>query len=122
MKTSLAPGFHVAAGRPVDSAAYDQSTGQWSRLFVPSVLDAAGVDQGWRVLDVSTGTGEAALAISPVIGASGLLVGADIAPAMLESARTRLRQPHFCQSRRTGRRCRSLMAASMPSSVRHQHL
>jgi len=44
---------------------------------VPSVLDAAGVDQGWRVLDVSTGTGEAALAIAPVIGASGLLVGAD---------------------------------------------
>ena len=95
MKTSLAPGFHVAAGRPVDTAAYDQATGQWSRLFVPSVLDAAGVDQGWRVLDVSTGTGEAALAIAPVIGASGLLVGADIAPAMLESARTRLRQAAF---------------------------
>src|SRR5215472_4310557 len=51
-------------------AAYDQSTGQWSRLFVPSVLDAAGVDQGCRVLDVATGTGEAALAIAPVIGAS----------------------------------------------------
>ena len=95
MKTSLAPGFHVAAGRPVDTAAYDQATGQWSRLFVPSVLDAAGVDQGWRVLDVSTGTGEAALAIAPVIGAAGLLVGADIAPAMLESARTRLRQAAF---------------------------
>jgi hypothetical protein len=57
VKTSLAPGFHVAAGRPVDSAAYDQSTGQWSRLFVPSVLDAAGVDQGCRVLDVASGTG-----------------------------------------------------------------
>jgi hypothetical protein len=85
----------LVAGRPVDTAAYDQSTGQWSRLFVPSVLDAAGVDQGWRVLDVSTGTGEAALAIAPVIGASGLLVGADIAPAMLESARTRLRQAAF---------------------------
>ena len=95
MKTSLAPGFHVAAGRPVDTAAYDQATGQWSRLFVPSVLDAAGVDQGWRVLDVSTGTGEAALAIAPVIGASGLLVGADIATAMLESARTRLHQAAF---------------------------
>ena len=95
MKTSLAPGFHVAAGRSVDSAAYDQSTGQWSRLFVPSVLDAAGVDQGCRVLDVATGTGEAALAITPAIGASRLLVGADIAPAMLESARTRLRQAAF---------------------------
>ena len=117
MKTSLAPGFHVAAGRSVDSAAYDQSTGQWSRLFVPSVLDAAGVDQGCRVLDVATGTGEAALAITPAIGASGLLVGADIAPAMLESARTRLRQAAFLPVAATGRRCRSPMAASMPSSV-----
>jgi ubiquinone/menaquinone biosynthesis C-methylase UbiE len=91
----LTPGFHVTAGRPVDSAAYDQFTGQWSRLFVPSVLDAAGVDQGCRVLDVATGTGEAALAIAPVIGGSGLLVGADIAPAMLESARARLHQAAF---------------------------
>jgi ubiquinone/menaquinone biosynthesis C-methylase UbiE len=95
VKTSLAPGFHVAAGRPVDSGAYDQSTGQWSRLFVPSVLDTAGVDLGCRVLDMATGTGEAALAIAPVIGASGLLVGADIAPAMLESVRTRLHQAAF---------------------------
>src|SRR5215471_18452766 len=75
VKTSLAPGFHVAAGRPVDSGAYDQSTGQWSRLFVPSVLDAAGVNEGCQVLDVATGTDEAALAMAPVIGASGLLVG-----------------------------------------------
>ena len=95
MKTSLAPGFHAIAGRRVDSAAYDQFTGQWSRLFVPSVLEAAGVDQGCRVLDVSTGTGEAALAIAPVIGTSGLLVGADIAPAMLECARTRLHRAAF---------------------------
>ena len=95
MRTSLAPGFHVAAGKTVDSAAYDMSTGKWSQLFVPSVLDAAGVDQGFRVLDVATGTGEAALAIAPVIGASGILVGAHIARAMLESARTRLRQDAF---------------------------
>jgi ubiquinone/menaquinone biosynthesis C-methylase UbiE len=62
---------------------------------VPSVLEAAGVDEGFRVLDVATGTGEAALAIAPVIGTSGVLVGADIAAAMLESARTRLRRAAF---------------------------
>jgi hypothetical protein len=61
VKTGFAPGFHVQAGRPVDSTAYNQSTGQWSRLFVPAVVDAGGVDQGCRVLDVATGTGEAAL-------------------------------------------------------------
>jgi ubiquinone/menaquinone biosynthesis C-methylase UbiE len=95
MKTKLAPGFHVAPGRAVDSSAYDQFTGQWSRLFVPLVLAAAEVQPGDRVLDMCTGTGEAARAIMPVIGASGQLIAADIAPAMLESARTRLNEPAF---------------------------
>jgi ubiquinone/menaquinone biosynthesis C-methylase UbiE len=47
------------------------------------------------VLDVSTGTGEAALMTLPVVGASGLLIGADISPAMLEGARDRLNDPSF---------------------------
>jgi SAM-dependent methyltransferase len=95
MKTKLAPGFHVAPGRAVDASAYGQFVGQWSRLFVPLVLFAAGVQPGSRVLDVSTGTGEAALAIMPVIGSSGRLIGSDIAPAMLESARARLNDSAF---------------------------
>jgi ubiquinone/menaquinone biosynthesis C-methylase UbiE len=95
MKTSLAPGLHVPQGRAVDSAAYDRWTGRWSRLFVPMVLAAAEVQAGHRVLDVSTGTGEAALAIMPIIGSSGVLVGADIATAMLEGARGRLNEPAF---------------------------
>src|SRR5438067_6862737 len=95
MKTNLAPGLHVAPGRAVNTSAYGKFVGQWSRLFVPLVIAAAGVQPGSRVLDVSTGTGEAALAIMPVIGQSGRLVGADIAPAMLESARARLNEPAF---------------------------
>lgn len=92
MMTKLAPGFHVRPGRAVDASAYDQFTGRWSRLFVPLVLDAANIQPGARVLDVATGTGEAAVAITPAIGASGSLIGADIAPAMLESARRRLKE------------------------------
>jgi len=95
MTTTLAPGFHFAPGQPIDSTAYDHWVGRWSRLFVPEVLAAAGVQVGQRVLDVSTGTGEAALGIASIIGASGLLVGADIAPAMLEGARSRLNQQAF---------------------------
>lgn len=53
-------------------------------FFVPSVLTAAGIQPGDRVLDVATGTGEAAVAIIPVIGASGHLIGADIAPLCLK--------------------------------------
>jgi tRNA A58 N-methylase Trm61 len=69
-------GFHVAPGRAVDALAYDRFTGRWSRLFVPAVLAAAEVAPGWRVLDVSTGTGEAALVMLPIIGRSGLVIGA----------------------------------------------
>lgn len=95
MTTKLAPGLHVRPGRAVDTSTYDQYIGRWSRLFVPSVIAAAEVQAGDRVLDVSTGTGEAALAIIPVIGASGRLIGADIAPAMLEAARGRLKESTF---------------------------
>ena len=95
MKTNFGAGFHVAPGRAVDTSAYDRFTGRWSRLFVPAVLGAAKVAPGQRVLDVSTGTGEAVLAALPIIGASGLVIGADIAPAMLEAARGRLNQSAF---------------------------
>ena len=95
MTTERAPGFHVRPGHAVDASAYEQFTGRWSRLFVPLALEAACVRSGDQVLDVCTGTGEAAVAIAPAIGASGCLIGADIAPAMLESARGRLNEPIF---------------------------
>ena len=62
---------------------------------MPAVLDAGDLRPGLRVLDVSTGTGEASFAIIPRIGSSGLLVGADIAPAMLNAARGRLLESVF---------------------------
>jgi len=95
VSTEFGAGFHVAPGRAVDASAYERFTGRWSRLFVPSVLGAAEVAPGCRVLDVSTGTGEAALGALSVVGASGFVVGADISPAMLEGARVRLDEPRF---------------------------
>jgi len=65
-------------------------------LFVPAVVTAAGVASGSRVLDVSTGTGEAALMMLPIAGASGVVIGADIAPAMAVGARDRLDNRSFC--------------------------
>jgi ubiquinone/menaquinone biosynthesis C-methylase UbiE len=92
---TFGPGFHVAAGRAVDGSAYDRWTGRWSRLFVPAVLAAAEVAPSYRVLDVSTGTGEAALMSLPIVGISGLVIGVDISPAMLEAARDRLDEASF---------------------------
>jgi ubiquinone/menaquinone biosynthesis C-methylase UbiE len=83
-------GLHAAAGQEVSAEAYDRYLGRWSRLFVPSLLAAAEVRSGERVLDVATGTGEAALMAVPVVGRTGMVVGTDISTAMLESARARL--------------------------------
>src|SRR5229473_7086226 len=91
MAKDFGAGFHVAPGQDVNALAYEQWIGRWSRLFVPSVLTAAGVTPGDRVLDVSTGTGEAARLALPIAGESGVVVGADISAAMLRGARDRLR-------------------------------
>src|SRR5215470_7037362 len=95
MAKDFGAGFHVAPGEEVDTRAYEAWTGRWSRLFVPSVLAAARVARGDRVLDVSTGTGEAAHLALPLAGEAGIVVGADISPAMLRGARARLRAQHF---------------------------
>jgi len=95
MNTNFGAGFHVAPGRAVDTSAYDRYIGRWSRLFVPAVLAAAEVALGYRVLDVSTGTGEAALMTLPIVATSGIVIGADISPTMLEGARARLDEPSF---------------------------
>jgi ubiquinone/menaquinone biosynthesis C-methylase UbiE len=90
MSLSWGAGFHAADGRRVDGSAYGQYIGRWSRLFVPALLAAAEVSKGDRVLDVATGPGEAALMALSAVGASGLVVGADISSAILEAARARL--------------------------------
>jgi ubiquinone/menaquinone biosynthesis C-methylase UbiE len=95
MSINFGSGFHVLPGRVVDTSAYDQFVGRWSRLFVPAVLAAAELAPGYRVLDISTGTGEAALMTLPIVGSSGLVIGADISLAMVEAARDRLNEPSF---------------------------
>jgi ubiquinone/menaquinone biosynthesis C-methylase UbiE len=82
------PGLH--AGNSVSTSGYDQWVGRWSRLFVSTLLRAAGIAPGDRVLDVATGTGEAAVAAIPLVGREGMVVGADISIAMVTTARARL--------------------------------
>ncbi|MBA3810202.1 MAG: methyltransferase domain-containing protein [Caulobacteraceae bacterium] len=82
-------GFHAPVGRPVDAVAYDCYIGRWSRLFVPALMSAAEVFAGGQVLDLATGSGEAALMALPVVQTSGYVIGADLSPAMLDAPRTR---------------------------------
>lgn len=85
-------GLHAPVGGAVSAAAYDRWVGRWSRLFVPSLLRAARVTTGRRVLDVATGTGEAAIAAILLVGPAGAVIGADISAAMVGAARDRLPQ------------------------------
>jgi SAM-dependent methyltransferase len=57
---------------------------------VPAILSAADVRVGFRVLDVATGSGEASLEATSVVGESGMMVGVDISSAMLDAAISRL--------------------------------
>ncbi len=95
MSVSFGPGFHAAPERAVDALAYERYIGRWSRLFVPAVLAAAEVTGGDRVLDVATGTGEAAAMALSAVERSGLVVGTDISWAMLHAARARLQSASF---------------------------
>ncbi len=88
-------GLHVVDGQSVNASAYEQYCGRWSRLFVPAVLAAVDVIAGDRVLDVATGPGEAAALALSRVGSAGLVVGVDIAPAMLDTARARFAGQRF---------------------------
>ena len=95
MSDSFGRGLHAAPGRAVSLSAYDRYLGRWSRLTVPDLLAAAGVTQGHRVLDVATGTGEAAAMAVPIVGDTGFVVGADISLEMVTSAHARLDAPTY---------------------------
>ena len=95
IRVHFGPGFHAAVGQPIDRSAYDRYVGDWSRLFVPTVLAAAEVAAADRILDVATGPGEAAALALSKVGPSGLVVGVDIALAMLDAAKTRFAGARF---------------------------
>lgn len=79
--TTVLPGIGVSG--------YDRFVGRWSRLYAPALLAAAKIAAGQRVLDVATGTGEAALAAGSCVGPSGVVLGVDISLAMLDVARAK---------------------------------
>jgi ubiquinone/menaquinone biosynthesis C-methylase UbiE len=76
--------------RDTAAAGYDRAVGHMTRQLLPSLLRAARLAPGQRVLDIATGTGIAAEAAAAAVGSSGSVVATDISPAMVERARERL--------------------------------
>ncbi|AGY60614.1 class I SAM-dependent methyltransferase [Gloeobacter kilaueensis] len=65
----------------------------WHRPMARKLVDCAGLQPGWRVLDVATGTGLAAFAAAERVGAGGSVLGVDISEGMLAVARRQIPQP-----------------------------
>ena len=64
-----------------------------SRLFEPITrrfLKSAGIRSGMRVLDIGSGAGDVALAVADLVGPAGEVVGVDMNPEILETARERV--------------------------------
>jgi ubiquinone/menaquinone biosynthesis C-methylase UbiE len=71
------------------AAVYDRAVGRWSRLYIPCLLAAAGIQSGDCVLDVATGTGEAARAAAAIVGPIGRVIGSDLSLPMLRAGRSK---------------------------------
>ncbi len=66
-----------------------------SRLFEPITrrfLKSAGIRSGMRVLDIGSGAGDVALAVADLVGPAGEVVGVDMNPEILETARGRVEE------------------------------
>jgi len=72
------------------AAVYDDFMGRWTRLYLPALRRAAALASGQRILDLATGTGEAALMAAEAAGSAGRILGADISLAMLRGAKAKL--------------------------------
>jgi SAM-dependent methyltransferase len=75
-----------AAGWERQAPTYGDFLGQITRQVVPELLDAAGVTAGSQVLDLATGPGYAA---GEAARRGAVVVGVDIAPAMVRLAQAR---------------------------------
>jgi ubiquinone/menaquinone biosynthesis C-methylase UbiE len=73
--------FDQAAG------AYDDPSLRFFDLGARALIDAAGLREGWRVLDVATGTGKVAGQVARAVGAAGRVTGIDASAQMLRRAR-----------------------------------
>jgi SAM-dependent methyltransferase len=107
-RTELEPGANPERnGDPVaDRAGVKWQVGVWDGMsqiyadaiderFAPvvdGVIGRANLRPGERVLDLGTGTGQAAMKAASLVGASGRVVGVDISPEMLVQARQRVEE------------------------------
>ncbi len=78
-------GFQVSGSAPEN---YQQFNAVIMAPFVEAVLDRAQVGVGDSVLDIACGTGLVTRRAAEIVGASGSVIGLDVNPGMLATARS----------------------------------
>lgn len=76
----------VAAGFNLASAGYDRPAVRFLAMTARRLVEIAAIRSSETVLDVATGTGHSAIALSTFVGINGRVIGIDIAHDMLEVA------------------------------------
>lgn len=74
------------------SDAYDHSALGFRDYFGRKTVEKLNIREGARVLDVCCGTGSSAIPAAELVGASGFVIGVDLADRLLELAREKARQ------------------------------
>jgi ubiquinone/menaquinone biosynthesis C-methylase UbiE len=77
-------------GHPSGEEQRLQRLGQLQSASTRHFLTQAGIAPGMKVLDVGSGAGDVALLLADLIGPGGSIVGVDVYPQVLETARARL--------------------------------
>ena len=77
----------VAAGFNLASAGYDRQAVRFLALTARRLVEIAAIRRNETILDVATGTGAGAIALSTFVGVNGRVIGIDLSPDMLEVAR-----------------------------------
>jgi ubiquinone/menaquinone biosynthesis C-methylase UbiE len=89
----------MSAVDPSDSYALGRSTAETRRLMrqaqiygpiTRQFLASAGIGTSMKVLDVGSGAGDVALLLADLVGPRGRVVGVEMNPVILETARARV--------------------------------
>ena len=78
------------------SAKYAQNFQAFHAPLVDTLIELAPLREGQAVLDVATGTGQAAYAAAARVGAGGSVLGIDISPGMIAEVRPTLEAANRC--------------------------
>lgn len=92
MRTQTSGDPVYAMGRSQAEAQRLERQGAFFARATRLLFEEAGIGPGMRVLDVGSGAGDVALLVARLVGPTGSVVGVDVNPEIVETARVRARE------------------------------